>query len=42
MIDAGANDTALATVILLKSLPLGKYCRNKPLVFSLVPRCQDA
>jgi hypothetical protein len=24
----------------LKSLPLGNYCRNKPLVFSLMPRCQ--
>ena len=23
-----------------KSVPLGKYCRSKPLVFSLVPRCQ--
>src|SRR5450759_703110 len=23
-----------------KSVPLGKYCRNKPLVFSFDPRCQ--
>src|SRR5665213_2305688 len=23
-----------------KSVPLGKYCRSKPLVFSLEPRCQ--
>src|SRR5664279_2148026 len=22
-----------------RSVPFGKYCRNKPLVFSLVPRC---
>jgi len=22
------------------SIPLGTYCLNKPLVFSLVPRCQ--
>src|SRR6202050_2165052 len=22
------------------SLPLGKYCRSNPLVFSLLPRCQ--
>ena len=25
----------------LKSLPLGKYCGNRPLVFSLMPRGQD-
>ena len=24
----------------LRSVPLGKYCRSKPLVFSLLPRCQ--
>src|SRR5215813_9707562 len=23
-----------------RSVPLGKYCRSKPLVFSLLPRCQ--
>src|SRR4051812_26018139 len=26
----------------LKSVPLGKYCLSRPLVFSLVPRCQGA
>jgi len=24
-----------------RSVPLGKYCRSSPLVFSLDPRCQD-
>ena len=24
---------------MLRSVPLGKYCRSSPLVFSLVPRC---
>jgi hypothetical protein len=24
----------------LRSVPLGKYWRSRPLVFSLVPRCQ--
>src|SRR3954462_14998444 len=23
-----------------RSVPFGKYCRRRPLVFSLVPRCQ--
>lgn len=27
-------------VCLLKSVPLGKYWRSSPFVFSFVPRCQ--
>ena len=28
------------SVTVSKSIPLGKYCRSRPLVFSLLPRCQ--
>ena len=28
-----------ACVKVERSVPFGKYCRNKPLVFSFVPRC---
>src|SRR3954463_6684551 len=31
-----ARSSALCT---LRSVPLGKYCRSSPLVFSFVPRC---
>ena len=35
------RDTASSswTVWALRSVPFGKYCRSRPLVFSLVPRC---
>lgn len=28
--------------MVLKSVPLGTYCRNNPLAFSFAPRCQEA
>ena len=36
---AAATEVRSSAVCLLRSVPLGKYCLSKPLVFSLVPRC---
>src|SRR3954470_12086323 len=37
---AAATASRSSRVCLLRSVPLGKYCRRSPLVFSFVPRCQ--
>ncbi len=39
---SSATASSCASVTLLKSVPLGKYWRSSPLVFSLEPRCQGA
>ena len=36
---APATAERSSAVCLLRSVPLGKYCLNRPLVFSFVPRC---
>src|SRR5215207_2750427 len=37
-----ATASSSASVTVEKSKPFGKYCRRRPLVFSLDPRCQGA
>ena len=37
---AAATASRSSWVCLLRSVPLGKYWRSRPLVFSLLPRCQ--
>ena len=38
LLRAAATAARSSAVCLLRSVPLGKYCLNKPLVFSFVPR----
>src|SRR6266567_576568 len=40
LLRAAATAARSPAVCLLRSVPLGKYCRSRSLVFSLVPRCQ--
>src|SRR6476620_5917069 len=40
LFSAWATASSSLAVCWLRSVPLGKYCRSKPLVFSLEPRCQ--
>src|SRR3954451_7205112 len=35
-----ATAARASALCMLRSVPLGKYCRSSPLVFSFVPRCQ--
>src|SRR3954467_6895005 len=35
-----ATAARASALCMLRSVPLGKYCRRSPLVFSFVPRCQ--
>ena len=36
---AAATAAISSALCMLRSVPLGKYCRSSPLVFSFVPRC---
>jgi hypothetical protein len=40
LLSAAATASGSSRVCLLRAVPLGKYWRSSPLVFSLVPRCQ--
>ena len=40
LLRAAATASSSAAVCLARSVPLGKYWRNMPLVFSFVPRCR--
>ena len=42
LFSAAATASRSPLECLLRSVPLGKYCRSRPLVFSLVPRCHGA
>ena len=42
LIRAAATAARSSAVCLLRSVPLGKYCLNKPLVFSFVPCCHGS
>ena len=39
VLSARATASRSLGLCLLRSVPLGMYCRSSPLVFSLVPRC---
>ena len=39
LLSVAATASRSSRLCLLRSVPLGKYWRNRPLVFSLVPRC---
>ena len=41
-LSSSATASRSASVIVVKSVPLGKYWRSSPLVFSLEPRCHGA
>ena len=36
---AAATLSRSVALCLVRSMPLGKYCRRRPLLFSFVPRC---
>src|SRR5215213_9273011 len=38
-LSAAATAASASALCVLRSVPLGKYCRSSPLVFSFVPRC---
>ncbi len=40
LLSAAATASSSVAVCWLRSVPLGKYWRSRPLVFSFVPRCQ--
>src|ERR1019366_8125830 len=40
VLSVSATDARSLGLCILRSVPFGKYCRSKPLVFSFVPRCQ--
>jgi hypothetical protein len=40
-LSAAATAAISSLLCVLRSVPFGKYWRSSPLVFSLVPRCQD-
>ena len=40
LLSASATAARSSALWRARSVPLGKYCRSSPLVFSLVPRCQ--
>jgi len=39
-LSSSATSRRRLSLIVVRSQPFGKYCRKRPLVFSLVPRCQ--
>jgi hypothetical protein len=40
LLRAAATASRSLVLCLERSMPFGKYCRRRPLVFSLVTRCQ--
>ena len=39
-VERGSDRGQILRLCLARSVPFGKYWRSRPLVFSLVPRCQ--